>query len=481
MTYAYKTAPFQHQSKVFRETANRAAFGLLWEQGCGKTKPLIDTAAYLYLNKKIRGWVIVAPNGVHRNWISDEIPTHMPDEVQRDIKYIVWDSSKSDQVGFQKQLKAVMNHEDGLAIILVCYEASITSKCKSLLKRFLDSRPCLMVLDESQKIKSADSKVKTTLVALGGHAHARRIASGTPIEKPFDIYPQIRFLDPTFWKRKGFPTHEDFKQHFGIFVERSFGPRSFSQLVGYKHLEELAGYVSEISWRLTKEEAGLNIPPKIYSKRYYDLSSEQRRVYNELKDKLRTTLENGEELEVKSAITKMLRLQQVACGYVSCEAEQPAKPVGKDHPRMDLVCDEILEDLNHQCIIWHRFKADIDEMCLRLGKRCVRYDGQVGDDDRAFHKKRFQSGDVQFFVASKAASTGLTLVGAKTALYYSNSFSYIDRVQSEDRIHRIGQDVSVNYIDIIANDTIDDYIVKALRKKQDVVTTVLQDAIKPWI
>lgn len=483
MTYKYKTAPFDHQHKAFTSTANRAAFGLFFEQGLGKSKIIIDTASYLYLNGKIRGLVIVAPNGVHRNWISDEIPEHMPADVYKQVKYIIWDSKKAGQVGFTKQLKAIMKDEDSFCIVLVCYQASIRDKCKNFLRRFLDSRPCMMALDESQFIKNADSKVKTTLVALGHHARARRIASGTPIEKPFDIYPQIRFLDSQFWKSKGFPTYEDFKQHFGIFVERSFGPRSFSQLVGHKNLEELAGYVKEMGWRLTKDEAGLNLPAKIYSKRYYDLSPAQQRVYEELKEAERKAvlLDSGDEIVVKNTMTRMLRLQQIACGFVSCEAEQPSIRVSEDLPRMDMVCGEILEGLTTQAIIWHRFKADIDEMCLRLGKNCVRYDGQVDDDERAYNKKRFQSGDVQFFVASKAASTGLTLVGAKTAVYYSNSFSYIDRVQSEDRIHRIGQTVSVNYIDIVANGTIDEYIVKALRKKQDVITTVLQDQVKPWI
>lgn len=481
MTYRYKTKPFEHQSKVFRETANLAAYGLLWEQGCGKTKPLIDTASYLFQDGKIRGLVIVAPNGVHRNWISDEIPTHMPPEVQANLKYLIWDSSKKEQVGFKKQMKALMKYEDGLAVILVCYEATIRDLCKRFIRQFLDTRPSLMVLDESHKIKTADSKVKTTLVALGEHAKYRRIATGTPIEKAFDIYPQLRFLDPEFWKRKGFKTYADFQARYGVFVERSFGARSFTQLVGHQNLDELGNHIKGITWRLTKEDAGLNLPPKVYSKRYYELSKEQRRVYEELKEHSRTVLKSGDELQVSIAMTRMLRLQQIACGYVSCEAEQPAQRVDDKNPRMDLVCDEILPGLEHQAIIWHRFKADIDEMCLRLGKNCVRYDGQVDDENRARNKLAFQRGDVQFFVASKAASTGLTLVGAKTALYYSNSFAYIDRVQSEDRIHRIGQNVSVNYIDIIADDTIDEYIVRALRKKQDLATTVLQDEVKPWI
>jgi SNF2 family DNA or RNA helicase len=457
------------------------AYGLFWETGCGKTKPLIDTASYLFLENRIKALVIVAPNGVHRNWLSDEIPAHMPEDVRRQTMSLIWQSNKVKNKGFQKHLKELAKHE-GLVAVVVAYEATITPAFKAWAKKFLDSRPTMLVLDESHRIKSASSKVKTTLVALGSHAKYRRIASGTPLERPFDLYPQLRFLDPVFWKVRGFPTYADFQQRFGTFVSRTFGARSFDQLVGYKNLPELSEWIQEVTWRLTKEDAGLNLPPKVYTKRYCQLTPEQTRVYNELRDKFRVQLESGDELVANSAITRLLRLQQVICGYVSVAAEQPVQRIDSSkNPRMDLACDEILDSLPHQSIIWHRFTADIDEMCRRLGDKCVRYDGQVDDEGRALAKKQFQSGDKQFFVASKAASTGLTLIGSKTMVFYSNDFELINRLQKEDRQHRIGQDVSVTYLDIVAEGTVDEYIVSSLVKKQDIVTQVLQDSIRPWI
>lgn len=482
MTYRYKTKPFPHQGKAFRETANLAAYGLLWEQGVGKTKPLIDTISYLYEHGKIRGAVIVAPNGVHRNWMTDEIPAHMPDSVRQHVKFLLWESKKVANKSFERDMKAIMRH-DGLGIVLVCYEATIRPKAKSFLKKFLDSRPCAMILDESHKIKDPDSKVKTTTTALGGHAQYRRIATGTPIEKPFDIYSQLRFLDPQFWKKRGFDTYTAFKEHFGIFATRSFGGREFEQLVGHKNLPELASYLKDITWRLTKEEAGLDLPPKVYTRRYVEMTDEQWRVYNELKDKFATTLASGDDLVAVPAMTRMLRLQQIVCGYVACEAEQPVQainPNGKN-PRMDVAVDDILLEYTGQTIVFSRFTKDIDDLCRRLGKSAVRYDGKVGDDDRALAKQRFQAGDVQHFVMSNAGSTGLTLVGASMFMHYSNDFKLIDRLQREDRCHRIGQTKSVEYLDLVCENTLDEYIVGALVKKRDIVDMVTEDETRPWL
>jgi SNF2 family DNA or RNA helicase len=482
LAYRYKTAPFPHQRKAFTETAHRESFALLWEQGVGKTKPLIDTASFLYLDQRTNTLFVVAPNGVHRNWVSDEIPTHMPDLVLKQVYTVIWKATSYNTQKFQRKLKQAIEHP-GLTVVVVAYESTITENFKTFARKLFKHRKIFMVLDESHRVKNSDSQVKYTLVAMGGHAKYRRIASGTPLERPLDLYAQYRFLAPEFWPSKGFHTFEDFKNHFAVFGQRGYGSdRVFTQPVDYKNLDELSSYLHELGWRLTKEEAGLDLPPKIYSRRYCDMTAEQWRVYNELQKECKVTLQSGDILKAETVMTRMLRLQQIACNFVSCEAEQPTQRIDpKRNLRMDLACDEILDGLPHQAIIFHRFRADIDDMCERLGDRCVRYDGKVDDDGRARAKLAFQRGDVQFFVASKAASTGLTLVGAKTVLYYSNLFELITRLQSEDRAHRIGQTSSVNYIDIIAEKTIDEYVVNALRRKFDIVNRITRDEMREWL
>jgi len=107
---------------------------------------------------------------------------------------------------------------------------------------------------------------------------------------------------------------------------------------------------------------------------------------------------------------------------------------------------------------------------------------QVDDDARARSKENFQKGDAEFFIANAAAgATGLTLHAARTVVYYSNSFKLVDRLQSEDRAHRIGQEHPVNYIDLVAPNTIDTHIVTALRNKFDIANQITGDQMKDWI
>ncbi len=213
------------------------------------------------------------------------------------------------------------------------------------------------------------------------------------------------------------------------------------------------------------------------------MSSTQRKVYDQLIEEMFFEFDDGQIIETDLAIVRLLRLQQIVCGYVSCEAEQPVQlidPQGRN-PRMDLAVDEVLEPLTEQAIIFSRFTPDIDELMRRLGNRAVRYDGSVNQEDRAIAKLAFQKGDAQFFVMSNAGSTGLTLVGASMFMNYANDFSLINRQQREDRCHRIGQTKSVTYLDLACHGTVDDYIIGSLSKKLDIVTQVTMDAIRPFL
>jgi SNF2 family DNA or RNA helicase len=145
--------------------------------------------------------------------------------------------------------------------------------------------------------------------------------------------------------------------------------------------------------------------------------------------------------------------------------------------------EELRDLLPHKAIFWGRFNNDIDLMMDVLGERAVRYDGTVDEDARARAKDDFQKGDAQWFVAKQqSAGEGLTLHAAKTAVYYSNTFRLLDRLQSEDRPHRIGMDDNpVNYIDLIAEDTVDEHIIKNLRLKRDIAATLTGDELGEWI
>jgi len=477
--YQYKSTPFAHQREVFERTCDLPHYALFWEQGTAKTKPTLDTATYLFETGKIDGLLVLAPNGVHRNWVTDEIPAHFPDRIKPycHIYYSAKASTKTAREGVKNLLEA-----PSLAVLVMTYDGFMTNAGRALATTFLERRRCLYVLDESHRIKTPGAKRTKAILASGKYAPYRRILTGTPIANgPFDAYTQMKFLHLEFWKPYYLDSYTIFKHHFGIWKKLNpddTTPWAAAYCVAYRNLDQLEQIIAQHSHRVTKEQV-LDLPPKLYSKRYFELNAEQKRIYRDIEEEFMTFL--GDELVTAPlAITRLLRLQQVVCGYIPCDSGDPVLEIGESNPRL-LLLQEVVEDCPHKAIIWARFSRDIDKICALLGDRCVRYDGKVGDDERAANKEAFQNGDKQFIVINNAINEGLTLTAARTVIYYNNTFRLTDRLQSEDRAHRLGQKHPVSYIDLVCQDTIDEYVVENLVKKHDIAGQILGDEFKAWL
>lgn len=486
MSYPHRVKPFTHQSEHLQKHASKKAWGLLWEQGTAKTKPTIDTAALDYMNGEIDAMLVVAPPGVERNWNTEEIPDHLPEDIALDTRVFLFLTDRKNTREHKRQVEAILNHE-GFSIFLISYNAFSTKEGKATVNKFLRRRSVLMVLDESHNIKSPGAKRTISINAQGKYAKKRRILTGTPIAKgPFDLYSQIRFLDDFFWKNRGIHGAVEFRQYFGEWFTRAehmklhgYDP-GYDQLLGYKNIDILKKWLTEISDRKTKDEV-LDLPPKLYQKRYFDMTPEQKKAYSTLKDEF--MLEIGDHLiTAELPIVRLLRLQQIACNYIPVGDDEPVHQFSTNNPRLKIMED--IRDVNqNKTIVWARFRSDVDQLMDLLGKKAVRYDGSVDDDQAERNKAEFQRGDAEWFVGTaQKGGPGLTLHQAKTCIYYSNSFRLIDRLQSEDRCHRAGMDNNpVNYIDIVANNTVDERIVQNLRNKKDIATEIQGDTWKEWI
>jgi len=484
--YPHKIEPFNHQQKHLENNVEKDAWGLLWEQGTAKTKPTIDTIAYDYMRGEIDAALVVAPPGVERNWNSDELPDHLPDELALDTRVQVFLTAKKNTKEHQRQMEALLRHE-GLAILLISYNAFMTKEGKAITDKFLRRRRCIMILDEAHNIKSPSAKRTISILAKGKHAKKRRILTGTPISTgPFDLYSQIRFLDDWFWKNKGIHGATEYRNYFGRWFTAAeckklhgYDP-GYDQLIEYKNLDKLKEWLTEITDRHTKDEV-LDLPPKLYQKRYFELPKQLRQAYDELSENL--MLEIGDSMIfAELPIVKLLRLQQISCNYVPVGDDEPAYQIMNSNPRLKIM-EEVRDQTQHKTIVWARFRHDVDQLMDLLGDRAVRYDGSVDDDQAEKNKLEFQKGDAEFFVGTaQKGGPGLTLHQAKTVVYYSNSFRLIDRLQSEDRAHRAGMDDNpVNYIDIVASNTVDEHIVDNLRNKRDIATEIQGDEWKEWI
>lgn len=477
------TNPYKHQVEVFEESRGKKAFGVLWEQGTGKTKLAIDTLAWLYSYGHVDALLVVAPNGVHNNWLSDELPRHLHESVP--FTGMSYQSAKAQSVKSKSQFERTVNSKD-LAVLAMSYDAFITDYGKATAKRFLLQRKCLYTLDESQRIKNPSAIRTKTILASAKYAPFRRILTGTPIAQgPFDIYTQMKFLDEHFWLPHGFSSFAVFKQYFGVFQQMRNPTTSalFDCCVGYRNLPVLARIIKEASSRVLKSEV-LDLPPKVYTKRYFEMETTQAQLYEQMRQDFLVLLQNGHEVTAALAIVRLTRLQQITCGYVPCETENgdiEMLPLGKTNPRLACLLD-VLEDVPHQAIIFARYRHDIDLITEKLGNTCVRYDGKVSADNREIAIQQFKAGEAKWIVANPAAmSEGRTLTEAKTIVYYNNSFKLTERLQSEDRAHRIGQDQSVSYIDIVCAGTIDEHITESLVTKNEIACQLTGDAIRKWL
>lgn len=564
--YTFGKHPFRYQFDEWLAHRNDVGRATLWEQGLGKSKLTIDNACWLWQLQEADTVVVIAPGGVHRNWVEEEIPSHAPSDILKQIRAMAYDSNKAATKTHQRAVAALVAHK-GFTWLTISYDAVMTDRGRDAIwDLFCNRKKVLLVLDEAHAIKNAASKRSERVLAMAKYAAYRRTLTGTPISLgPFDMFPQIEFLQPGFWFEKGFSTFVEFRKHFGLFRKqynpsaRVKGPDGkwkvggdVDVLVGYRRIEQLKEMIAPLASRLTKEDSGLNLPPKRYRKATFDMTDEQAELYRQMRDEAIAWIDGaGPELQdelglcgcvscngtreieedgfiypcpecagqpaqsegtpvvAPMAIVRLLRMQQITCGYLPNpdDPENPIYLIPGENRRLLHACNLIesrVREKGTKVIVWARFTLDIDlilEELKKRGLRAVRYDGQCDDDARSEAKALFKGVrpimdggtlvgreeiprelQADVWVGNPAAgATGLTLTVAKTTIYYSNSFKLIDRLQSEDRNHRIGQEDEVEYIDMKATDTIDDKIIDSHREKQSIAAQILGDRLRKWI
>ena len=464
--FIFKTEPFEHQRKTFYLSRDQKVFALLMEQGTGKTKVVIDNSAYLYSKGEISALVVIAPNGVHRNWIR-EVETHLPDWCKYEITYYRSGMNKKETESFE----SVLHSKDCLKIFTFNVEAFTSPKAVHWIERILLSNEVMLVVDESTRIKTPSAKRTKLITKFGKNAKYRRILTGTPITKnAADVYAQFKFLDPQIL---GYDSFYSFRNQYCV-----MGGFEQRQIIAYKNLDELSRNVEGHSFRVLKKDC-LDLPPKIYQRHFVEMSERQKKMYNTMKKGFIAELE-GNVIEAPEAITRLLRLQQILCGWFPTENER-VQPIDEKNPRIEALKD-ILEGIESKVIIWARFRADIRAIERLLGDLAVSYHGDVDSDARELAIDRFQKGDAKYFIGTQqAGGTGLTLTAAEYAIYYSNSFDLEQRLQSEDRCHRIGTKNNVTYIDIECQKSIDSKIIKALRDKKNIADIITKDPISIFL
>ena len=476
MMYKFKTKPYQHQLKALEMSSDKEVFAYFMEMGTGKSKVLIDNVSMLYDQGKINGLLIIAPKGVYKNWYSSEIPTHMSDHIEK--KSVLWTSTFTKEK--EKELNTLFETGTDLHILIMNVEAFSTKKGLIWAKKFLNCHNAMIAIDEATTIKNPGAKRTKAILSLSSMSRYRRILTGSPITKsPLDLYTQCEFLDPELLGHQSYYT---FRARYAVMRNMNLGARTVQVVVGYRNLGELSEKLKPFSYRVLKDDC-LDLPPKTFMKRLVTLTPDQYKVYHQMKQMALAQLDD-KILTTNTVLTQLMRLHQITCGHF----------VADDGTIQELPCRRIeelmtiLDEVEGKVVIWAHYQRDVTRIIREISKKYgegsfVDYFGLTPQEDRQSNIKKFQEDDnCRFFVGTtQTGGYGITLTAASTMVYFSNGYDLEKRTQSEARIDRIGQQKPMTYIDIISENTVDDKIVIALRKKQNIASEIMGEQLKDWI
>ena len=480
INYKFKTKPYAHQLTALEKSWEKEVYAYFMEMGTGKSKVLIDNISMLYDKGKINGALIVAPKGVYQNWYNSEIPTHLVDHI--DKKMVLWQAMINKTQ--EKKLNTLFKTGEELHILIMNVEAFSTKKGVDFAHKFLSCHNALIAIDESTTIKNPGAKRTKNILGLSKYSKYRRILTGSPVTKsPLDLYTQCYFLSPWLLDHSSFYT---FKNRYAVMRTANFGGRSVQIVVGYRNLAELSEKLKPFSYRVLKDDC-LDLPKKTFMKRIVHLSDEQKKVYSQMKQTALAFL-NGKAATTATVMTQLMRLHQITCGHFT--SDDGTTQVLKNNRIEELI--DLLHEVHGKVVIWAHYRHDIETIVEHIKKEfntgvdnCVMtYYGDTSVEDRQKAIKEIQDPDspVRFLVGTpQTGGYGITLTAASTMIYYSNGYDLEKRQQSEARIDRIGQTKPMTYVDIIAEDTVDERIVKALRKKINIASQVMGEELKDWI
>ena len=477
MNYKFKTKPYAHQLVALEKSVEEKEYGYFMEMGTGKSKVLVDNMAMLYDKGKINGALIIAPKGVYNNWYSSEIPTHLASHIKP--KMVLWTASTSKAK--EKEYQTLFETGFDLHVLIMNVEAFSTKKGEEFAYKFLKSHKTLMVVDESTTIKTPTSKRTKAILKLSKNAEYRRILTGSPVTKsPLDLYSQCAFLNENLLDHA---SYYSIRNRYAHMVERNFGGRRVQIVGNYQRLDELEDILKKFSYRVLKEDC-LDLPDKIYIKRNVELTDEQSKAYTTMKSAALALLD-GKMATAPHVLTQMMRLHQITCGHLK---NDDGTITELKNNRLNELLD-LLDEIEGKAIIWANYIHDIEHITKAIKKKygdnsIVQYYGAIDANERQEGIKKFQDEEspARFFIGNpQTGGYGITLTAASTVIYYSNGYDLEKRLQSEDRAHRIGQKKSVTYVDFMAEKTVDEKIVKALRKKINIASEILGDTLKEWI
>jgi hypothetical protein len=435
---------------------------------CGKSKVVIDLLCSYHAKGDAEIAIIICPLSIRNNWVS-EIETHSP--FKMDIMLLDTTKKKALNIWISN------NKSDIPKVLIVGVESLSNGSAIEYCKKFLSiPRTSMVVMDESSKIKTPGKIRTNNAISLARMSTFRYILTGTPIANgPVDLYSQFDFLDPEIIGTGDFYTYKNRYCVMGGYANK--------EIIGYQNLAELMELLRPYTFSVTQAEVFDELPVKVFVVRQVKMNKEQQRLYDQMKNEKMVETDDR-SLIIKNTLEKSLRLQEITGGFVSYASDGSTKakfdryPIEGENPKITELLN-VIDEIDGSIITWTQYKDEIKLIVKSLtdkyGKNMVsELHGGVNEEDRKEMIRKFQARETRFLVGNVATGgMGLTLTAADTMIYFNNSFNYIDRHQSSERMfHSDKKDLLI--IDIVAENTIDTHVMSALNLKEDMSNYIKQ-------
>lgn len=457
----FKTKPFNHQIAGVKFGLKNDKFLLGDEQGLGKTKQVIDIAV---AKKNQKGYkhclIICGVNGLKWNWYN-EVLTHSNEKPYilgtrlKGRKSVI--GSTKDRLDDLKNIKLLGEYYFLITNIEILRNKEICDEVKKLCdKGIID----MVAVDEIHKCKNPTSQQGKALLKLDG-ATTKIAMTGTPImNTPLDTFVPLKWL--------GQEKHSfyQFKNHYCV-----MGGYGGYEVVGYKNLGELQNRIDKIMLRRLKKDV-LDLPEKIYTTEYVEMSKEQQKIYNEVREELK---ENIDKIMISpNPLAQLIRLRQATgyTGILSSTIKQSAKL-----DRLEELVEEIVDNGGKAIVFsnWTDMTGPTFERLRHFNPAII-----TGETvDRVAEQDKFMNDPSCKVIIGTigAMGTGLTLTAANTVIFLDEPWNRANKEQAEDRAHRIGTTSNVNIITLICKDTIDERINQIVNEKGEMADILIDGKV----
>ncbi len=454
-----------HQQNAIKRAWNHEGFAILHRPRLRKTSTTIRLASGRFLAGQIDALLVVCPNSIKSVWESEFSKRA---KCPYDLHVL---NTKKDKG--KKKIKAWMEARatirGKLHVLVVSVEGQASVNSQELANEFVNrfGKRCMVAVDESTRIKNHQSQRTESIWGLGAIAGYRNILTGSEITRtPSDLFAQFRFLGV---HTLGYDSFYAFRNQYVV-----MGGFECRKEIGVKNVEELMAKLTMYA-DLVKTSDVVDLPEKTFEPRLIDPTDEQVRMVKELQKTLETTM--GDEVaEVKTAMTLLLRAQQIAGGFFPSLQEDGTTipiPLSKN-PKLDELMG-IIDETPGKVVVWARFVPEIKAITAAIADKygddsVVQFYGDIDEDDRTDARVGFQENEnIRYFVGNPVCgSMGLELSAASTMVYYSMDYQYESRVQSLERATNIEKGVGVGIIDLTLDIKADRSIMEATEQKRDI-------------